>query len=59
MGYCLSIGSAIQYLTATISQLGLGSNTPIESVTIPTEVILWKFTSRTIKTKCLDVSAGL
>ena len=57
MRYCLSIGSAIQYLTST-RQLGLGSSTPIESVTIPTEVILWKFTSRTIKTTCLDVSAG-
>ncbi|KAF8352341.1 regulator of chromosome condensation 1/beta-lactamase-inhibitor protein II [Amanita rubescens] len=39
-------------------QLGLGNVTPLESVTVPTEVILWKFTSPTTKTKCLNVSAG-
>lgn len=57
MRHCLSFGSVIRHLTLT-RQLGLGSNTPMESVTIPTEVILWKFTSPTVKTKCLDVSAG-
>jgi hypothetical protein len=57
MGAFLSFSSAIQRLTPT-RQLGLGNVTPLESVTVPTEVILWRFTSPTSKTKCLNVSAG-
>ncbi|TBU32306.1 RCC1/BLIP-II [Dichomitus squalens] len=39
-------------------QIGLGGNVTLEAITVPTEVILWRTTPGTMKTKCLDVFAG-
>ncbi|KAF7796898.1 hypothetical protein EIP86_008083 [Pleurotus ostreatoroseus] len=39
-------------------QIGLGSNVSIPAPTVPTEVILWRSTPRTMRTTCLDIYAG-
>ncbi|KIP09277.1 hypothetical protein PHLGIDRAFT_23026 [Phlebiopsis gigantea 11061_1 CR5-6] len=39
-------------------QIGLGGNVTIEAITVPTEVVLWRSTPATMRTTCLDVSAG-
>ncbi|KAI0807193.1 RCC1/BLIP-II [Fomes fomentarius] len=39
-------------------QIGLGANVTLDTITVPTEVILWRLTSATTKTKCLDIFAG-
>ncbi|KAF9466301.1 regulator of chromosome condensation 1/beta-lactamase-inhibitor protein II [Collybia nuda] len=38
-------------------QIGLGSNVALDTVTVPTEVVLWRSSPRS-KTTCLDISAG-
>ena len=57
MGELLSYNEAVGSSSST-RQLGLGNRTPFEIVTVPTEVVLWRFTSATTQTKCLNVSAG-
>lgn len=42
----------------TCSQIGLGANVTLETITVPTEVILWRSTSGTVKSKCVDIFAG-
>ncbi|OCH95595.1 RCC1/BLIP-II protein [Obba rivulosa] len=39
-------------------QLGLGSTTLLDTVIVPTEVILWRATPSRMQTKCTDVFAG-
>ncbi|PPR04949.1 hypothetical protein CVT24_010407 [Panaeolus cyanescens] len=39
-------------------QIGLGGSVVVDSITVPTEVVLWRLTERGTKTKCLDVTAG-
>ncbi|THU99335.1 RCC1/BLIP-II [Dendrothele bispora CBS 962.96] len=39
-------------------QIGLGPNVTVESITVPTEVILWRSLASGTQTKCLDVAAG-
>ncbi|KAF8626336.1 hypothetical protein AX15_004995 [Amanita polypyramis BW_CC] len=53
-----STGRVLAWGANEYGQLGLGKEIPFETVTVPTEVILWRFTPATMQTKCLDVSAG-
>ncbi|KAL0579967.1 hypothetical protein V5O48_002051 [Marasmius crinis-equi] len=39
-------------------QIGLGSNVTMDTVTVPSEVALWKSVSRRTQSKCLGISAG-
>ncbi|KAI0747945.1 RCC1/BLIP-II [Daedaleopsis nitida] len=39
-------------------QIGLGANVTLDTISVPTEVILWRSTPATTKTKCLDIFAG-
>jgi hypothetical protein len=41
------------------SQLGLGSNVPLDTIVLPTEVVLWRFVPNSTESKCLDISAGI
>jgi hypothetical protein len=38
-------------------QIGLGSNMALDTITVPTEVVLWRSSPRS-KTNCINVSAG-
>ncbi|KXN82566.1 Protein FMP25, mitochondrial [Leucoagaricus sp. SymC.cos] len=38
-------------------QIGLGVNVTLDTITIPTEVILWRMISKTTRSKCLNVTA--
>ncbi|KAF8892587.1 regulator of chromosome condensation 1/beta-lactamase-inhibitor protein II [Infundibulicybe gibba] len=38
-------------------QIGLGNNVVVDTITVPTEVVLWRNTPRA-QTKCLNISAG-
>ncbi|KAF8162931.1 regulator of chromosome condensation 1/beta-lactamase-inhibitor protein II [Crassisporium funariophilum] len=39
-------------------QIGLGSNVSLDTITVPTEVILWRMVPNKTSSKCLDVTAG-
>ncbi|KAF5365615.1 hypothetical protein D9758_003188 [Tetrapyrgos nigripes] len=39
-------------------QIGLGPNVTMDSITVPTEVVLWRSLDSAARTKCVDVSAG-
>lgn len=39
-------------------QLGLGDKVTMDTITIPTEVILWRAVSRDLDTNCTDMAAG-
>ncbi|CCL98952.1 uncharacterized protein FIBRA_00960 [Fibroporia radiculosa] len=39
-------------------QIGLGSQVTLDTITVPTEVILWRSTPSAMRTTCLDVYAG-
>lgn len=39
------------------SQIGLGDNVTLDTITVPTEVILWRMAQGT-QTKCVNVTAG-
>ncbi|KAF9264847.1 RCC1/BLIP-II [Marasmius fiardii PR-910] len=39
-------------------QLGLGNNVTLDTVTVPTEVALWKSVSARVQSKCLNIAAG-
>ena len=39
-------------------QLGLGSNISLDAITVPTEVVLWRFVPGNTESRCLDISAG-
>ncbi|KAF8911083.1 RCC1/BLIP-II [Gymnopilus junonius] len=51
-------GKVLAWGANEYGQLGLGSNIILDTITIPTEVILWRFTPETTDTRCLSVSAG-
>jgi hypothetical protein len=40
------------------SQIGLGNNVTIDTITVPTEIVLWRGSSA-VGTKCLDICAGM
>ncbi|KAH9952201.1 RCC1/BLIP-II [Amylocystis lapponica] len=39
-------------------QIGLGSAVTLDTITVPTEVILWRSTPAAMRTTCLDIYAG-
>ncbi|KAI0721594.1 RCC1/BLIP-II [Cerioporus squamosus] len=39
-------------------QIGLGGNITLDTITVPTEVILWRMTPGSTRTTCLDIFAG-
>ncbi|RDX48318.1 RCC1/BLIP-II [Lentinus brumalis] len=39
-------------------QIGLGGNITLDTITVPTEVILWRMTPGGTRTKCLDIFAA-
>lgn len=39
-------------------QVGLGSNVALDTITVPTEVILWRMIPNTTRSKCLNITAG-
>ncbi|KAI0080581.1 RCC1/BLIP-II [Panus rudis PR-1116 ss-1] len=39
-------------------QIGLGANVTLDTITVPTEVILWKNTPQSMKSTCVDIFAG-
>lgn len=39
-------------------QLGLGANVALDTITIPTEVVLWRAVPNNVHTSCTDVTAG-
>lgn len=40
-------------------QIGLGNNVALDTITVPTEIILWRFTPKGTHSKCLSVKAGM
>ncbi|KAF4615364.1 hypothetical protein D9613_003265 [Agrocybe pediades] len=38
-------------------QLGLGANVALDTIIIPTEVVLWRFAPANARTKCVDITA--
>jgi len=51
--FILSPGS----LSSVLSQIGLGANATADTVTVPTEVVLWRIIPKNTLSKCLDVTA--
>jgi hypothetical protein len=39
-------------------QIGLGGNVTLDTITVPTEVVLWRGTPTNTRTRCIDVNAG-
>ena len=39
-------------------QIGLGGNVSLDTITIPTEVVLWRGTPSGTRTRCIDLNAG-
>lgn len=56
--FVLSGGRVLGWGANEFGQIGLGGNVTLEAITVPTEVILWRSTPRTMKTTCLDIYAG-
>ncbi|KAG6896734.1 hypothetical protein C0992_006451 [Termitomyces sp. T32_za158] len=50
-------GRVLSWGANDFGQAGLGSNVALDTIVVPTEVVLWKSTSRK-NTKCLDITAG-
>ncbi|KAH9057096.1 RCC1/BLIP-II [Lactarius deliciosus] len=39
-------------------QIGLGGNVTLDTITVPTEVVLWRGTPSGTRTRCIDLNAG-
>ncbi|KAI0282735.1 regulator of chromosome condensation 1/beta-lactamase-inhibitor protein II [Russula brevipes] len=39
-------------------QIGLGGNVTLDTITVPTEVVLWRGTSSGTRTQCIDLNTG-
>jgi alpha-tubulin suppressor-like RCC1 family protein len=39
-------------------QIGLGGNVTLDTITVPTEVVLWRSTPSGTRTRCIDLNAG-
>lgn len=48
-----------KHLDNCLRQIGLGNNIVLDTITVPTEVILWRASSPRSGTKCLCITAGL
>ncbi|KAE9406370.1 RCC1/BLIP-II [Gymnopus androsaceus JB14] len=53
-----STGRVLGWGANEYGQVGLGDNVTLSTITVPTEVILWRMASPRTQMKCLDVSAG-
>ncbi|KIK59718.1 hypothetical protein GYMLUDRAFT_168962 [Collybiopsis luxurians FD-317 M1] len=53
-----STGRVLGWGANEYGQIGLGDNVTLDTITVPTEVVLWRMVSSGTQTKCLDVSAG-
>ncbi|GBE82398.1 regulator of chromosome condensation 1/beta-lactamase-inhibitor protein II [Sparassis latifolia] len=53
-----STGRVLGWGANEYGQIGLGSTVTLDTITVPTEVILWRSTPATMRTTCLDVYAG-
>ncbi|OJT08890.1 Protein FMP25, mitochondrial [Trametes pubescens] len=51
-------GKVLGWGANEFGQIGLGGNVTLETITVPTEVILWRATPATMRTTCVDVFAG-
>lgn len=58
MGHFSIIMPELQSNTFT-RQIGLGSNVTLDTITVPTEVILWRMVPTNTRSKCLSVTAGM
>lgn len=39
-------------------QIGLGGNVTLDTITVPTEVVLWRGVPSNTRTQCIDLNAG-
>lgn len=39
-------------------QIGLGGNVTLDTITVPTEVVLWRGTPSGTRTRCIDLNVG-
>ncbi|KAG6872807.1 hypothetical protein C0995_006406 [Termitomyces sp. Mi166 len=53
-----SDGRVLSWGANDFGQAGLGSNVALDTIIVPTEVILWKSSTSRKNTKCLDITAG-
>lgn len=53
------VSEANPSLFPILRQIGLGENVTLSTITVPTEVVLWRDTSRGTKTTCTDIQAGM
>ncbi|KAI0797823.1 RCC1/BLIP-II [Abortiporus biennis] len=51
-------GKVLGWGANEFGQIGLGGNVSLDSITVPTEVILWRSTPLATRTTCLDIFAG-
>ncbi|KAG6821176.1 hypothetical protein H0H93_005396 [Arthromyces matolae] len=52
-----SDGRVLSWGANDFGQSGLGSNVALDTITVPTEVVLWKSSASRKDTKCLDLAA--
>ncbi|KAF9500374.1 RCC1/BLIP-II [Pleurotus eryngii] len=53
-----STGRVLGWGANEFGQIGLGNNYKLDTVIIPTEVVLWQYTSNKTTSQCLNVTAG-
>ncbi|KZT74173.1 RCC1/BLIP-II protein [Daedalea quercina L-15889] len=53
-----SSGRVLGWGANEFGQIGLGREVTLDSITVPTEVILWRNTPAGMRTTCLDIYAG-
>ncbi|KAF4608721.1 hypothetical protein EYR40_001068 [Pleurotus pulmonarius] len=53
-----STGRVLGWGANEFGQIGLGNNYKLDTVVIPTEVVLWQYTSNKTTSQCLNVTAG-
>ncbi|TFK42956.1 regulator of chromosome condensation 1/beta-lactamase-inhibitor protein II [Crucibulum laeve] len=51
-------GKVVGWGANDYGQIGLGSNVVLDTIIIPTEVVLWRMIPSDIRTSCIGVSAG-
>ncbi|KAI0831122.1 RCC1/BLIP-II [Trametes gibbosa] len=51
-------GKVLGWGANEFGQIGLGANVTLDTITVPTEVVLWRTTPATMRTTCVGVFAG-
>ncbi|KAH0584302.1 putative E3 ubiquitin-protein ligase HERC4 [Termitomyces sp. J132] len=51
-------GRVLSWGANDFGQAGLGSNVALDTIIVPTEVVLWKSSTNRKTTKCMDITAG-